>query len=199
MRRSNGKMYVAVTGGIGSGKSTVIKMIGERGFHVYSADEAARNIYDDPLVKAKVRTVFPECFSGDVPDRKKLAEEGFADRNKLERLNNITHPAIMEKLFVRAESDSDRVIFFEIPLLFESGYEGRFDKVIVVMRDKSLRINSVMRRDGLSEEQVKARIANQIDYEKIQKTAHTIIYNNGDLPSLRNRVNGILDEIFKGK
>ena len=56
-----------------------------------------------------------------------------------------------------------------------------------------------MRRDGLSEEQVKARIANQIDYEKIQKTAHTIIYNNGDLPSLRNRVNGILDEIFKGK
>lgn len=199
MRRSNGKMYVAVTGGIGSGKSTVIKMIGERGFHVYSADEAARNIYDDPLVKAKVRTVFPECFSGDVPDRKKLAEEVFADRNKLERLNNITHPAIMEKLFVQAESDSDRVIFFEIPLLFESGYEGRFDKVIVVMRDKSLRINSVMRRDGLSEEQVKARIANQIDYEKIQKTAHTIIYNNGDLPSLRNRVNGILDEIFKGK
>lgn len=199
MRQSNGKTYVAVTGGIGSGKSTVIKMIGERGFHVYSADEAARNIYDDPLVKAKVRTVFPECFSGDVPDRKKLAEEVFADRNKLERLNNITHPAIMEKLFVRAESDSDRVIFFEIPLLFESGYEGRFDKVIVVMRDKSLRINSVMRRDGLSEEQVKARIANQIDYEKIQKTAHTIIYNNGDLPSLRNRVNGILDEIFKGK
>ncbi len=199
MRQSNGKTYVAVTGGIGSGKSTVIKMIGERGFHVYSADEAARNIYDDPLVKAKVRTVFPECFSGDVPDRKKLAEEVFADRNKLERLNNITHPAIMEKLFVQAESDSDRVIFFEIPLLFESGYEGRFDKVIVVMRDKSLRINSVMRRDGLSEEQVKARIANQIDYEKIQKTAHTIIYNNGDLPSLRNRVNGILDEIFKGK
>lgn len=199
MRRSNGKMYVAVTGGIGSGKSTVIKMIGERGFHVYSADEAARNIYDDPQVKAKVRTVFPECFSGDVADRKKLAEEVFADRNKLERLNNITHPAIMEKLFVRAESDSDRVIFFEIPLLFESGYEGRFDKVIVVMRDKSLRINSVMSRDGLSEEQVKARIANQIDYEKIQKTAHTIIYNNGDLPSLRNRVNGILDEIFKGK
>lgn len=199
MRQSNGKTYVAVTGGIGSGKSTVVKMIGERGFHVYSADEAARNIYDDPLVKAKVRTVFPECFSGDVPDRKKLAEEVFADRNKLERLNNITHPAIMEKLFVRAESDSDRVIFFEIPLLFESGYEGRFDKVIVVMRDKSLRINSVMRRDGLSEEQVKARIANQIDYEKIQKTAHTIIYNNGDLPSLRNRVNGILDEIFKGK
>ena len=199
MRQSNGKMYVAVTGGIGSGKSTVIKMIGERGFHVYSADEAARNIYDDPLVKAKVRTVFPECFSGDVPDRKKLAEEMFADRNKLEQLNGITHPAIMEKLFVRAESDSDRVIFFEIPLLFESGYEGRFDKVIVVMRDKSLRINSVMRRDGLSEEQVKARIANQIDYEKIQKNAHTIIYNNGDLPSLRNRVNGILDEIFKGK
>ena len=199
MRQSNGKTYVAVTGGIGSGKSTVIKMIGERGLHVYSADEAARNIYDDPLVKAKVRTVFPECFSGDVPDRKKLAEEVFADRNKLERLNNITHPAIMEKLFVQAESDSDRVIFFEIPLLFESGYEGRFDKVIVVMRDKSLRINSVMRRDGLSEEQVKARIANQIDYEKIQKTAHTIIYNNGDLPSLRNRVNGILDEIFKGK
>ena len=52
MRQSNGKPYVAVTGGIGSGKSTVIKMIGERGFHVYSADEAARNIYDDPLVKA---------------------------------------------------------------------------------------------------------------------------------------------------
>ena len=195
MRRENGKFYTAITGGIGSGKSTVVRMIGKMGFPVFSADKIARDIYRDEKVAQEAAKLFPDCFEGGVADRKKLAAAAFADVEKLKKLDAITHPAIMEKMFALAARAEGEFVFFEIPLLFEGGYEVLFDRVIVVMRDQRARLHAVRMRDGLSEEEILSRIKNQSIYEKIDLSGHTVIYNDGDLSSLQSKVTDAVQEI----
>lgn len=190
------KIYVAVTGGIGSGKSTVLNILKQMGYPVFSADEIARNIYDDPEVFLRTEKAFPACVSGGKIDRKRLAEEVFSDAEKLKKLDEITHPLIMQKLFSKMQQCEGAAAFAEVPLLFESGEEKHFDRVIVVLRERDKRIASVMERDGLSEEQVSARIKNQYDYERNPYTGHTVLYNDGDLASLKESVVRIVHEII---
>lgn len=191
------KIYVAVTGGIGSGKSTVIGMIRKMGYPVFSADEISRTIYADPRIQEKIKRHFPECISEMGIDRAKLSGIVFSDKGRLEMLNSITHPAIMENLFLEMEKSTSVLVFAEVPLLFEEGYERRFDQVIVVLRDRESRIASVQVRDGLSKEEVVARIKNQFDYEKNKIIAHTLIYNDGDLNALYQKVERAINEIKK--
>lgn len=191
------KIYVAVTGGIGSGKSTVIGMIRKMGYPVFSADEISRTIYADPRIQEKIKRHFPECISEMGIDRAKLSGIVFSDKDRLEMLNSITHPAIMENLFLEMEKSTSVLVFAEVPLLFEEGYERRFDQVIVVLRDRESRIASVQVRDGLSKEEVVARIKNQFDYEKNKIIAHTLIYNDGDLNALYQKVERAINEIKK--
>lgn len=191
------KIYVAVTGGIGSGKSTVIGMIRKMGYPVFSADEISRTIYADPGIQEKIERHFPECISEMGIDRAKLSGIVFSDKDRLEMLNSITHPAIMENLFLEMEKSTSVLVFAEVPLLFEEGYERRFDQVIVVLRDRESRIASVQVRDGLSKEDVVARIKNQFDYEKNKIIAHTLIYNDGDLNALYQKVERAINEIKK--
>lgn len=191
------KIYVAVTGGIGSGKSTVIGMIRKMGYPVFSADEISRTIYADPRLQEKIERHFPECISEMGIDRAKLSGIVFSDKDRLEMLNSITHPAIMENLFLEMEKSTSVLVFAEVPLLFEEGYERRFDQVIVVLRDRESRIASVQVRDGLSKEDVVARIKNQFDYEKNKIIAHTLIYNDGDLNALYQKVERAINEIKK--
>ncbi len=186
-----------MTGGIGSGKSTVIGMIRKMGYPVFSADEISRTIYADPGIQEKIERHFPECISEMGIDRAKLSGIVFSDKDRLEMLNSITHPAIMENLFLEMEKSTSVLVFAEVPLLFEEGYERRFDQVIVVLRDRESRIASVQVRDSLSKEEVVARIKNQFDYEKNKIIAHTLIYNDGDLNALYQKVERAINEIKK--
>lgn len=193
------KLYVAVTGGIGSGKSTVMKILSGLGYPVFSADAVARNIYDEPAIFNKIRADFPDCVTGGKVDRKKLATLVFGNQEKLQHLNHLTHPFIMQKLFSQMEECSGAAAFAEVPLLFESGSEGEFDRVIIVSRDLSERIRAVMSRDGLTEQEVAARVKNQYDYERNSISGHTVLYNDGDLLSLESKVKRIVHEIFEAK
>ena len=195
MKQNNGKIYTAVTGGIGSGKSTVMRFIAELGYPVLSADEAARNIYDEAEVLVQVRGRFSDCFTDGAVDRNKVSSAVFKNRDRLNELNEITHPAIMKKIFSSAEREDGRFIFFEIPLLFEGGFEKLFDHVIVLMRDKKTRIAAVEARDGLSGAEDAARIKNQFNYEKNLSNGHTVIYNDGDIASLYNKVSEAVRKI----
>lgn len=195
MKQNNGKIYTAVTGGIGSGKSTVMRFIAELGYPVLSADEAARNIYDEAEVLLQMRERFSDCFTDGAVDRNKVSSAVFKNRDRLNELNEITHPAIMKKIFSSAEREDGRFIFFEIPLLFEGGFEKLFDHVIVLMRDKKTRIAAVEARDGLSRAEVAARIKNQFNYEKNLSNGHTVIYNDGDIASLYNKVSEAVRKI----
>ena len=188
---------ISLAGDLGSGKSTVIGMIRKMGYPVFSADEISRTIYADPRIQEKIERHFPECISEKGIDRAKLSGIVFSDKDRLEMLNSITHPAIMENLFLEMEKSTSVLVFAEVPLLFEEGYERRFDQVIVVLRDRESRIASVQVRDGLSKEEVVARIKNQFDYEKNKIIAHTLIYNDGDLNALYQKVERAINEIKK--
>ena len=190
------KRLIAVTGGIGSGKSAVLEHLRSLGFATVSADAIARGIYEDEEVLGKTREAFPDCV-GDTVDRKKLAAVVFADEEARKRLEAITHPAIMCRLFAQALACRGNVVFAEVPLLFEGGYASMFDGVIVVLRPLASRLAAVMRRDGLTEAEAMARIRNQRDYEKNPPIGHTVLYNDGDLAALNEQTERILHEVFR--
>ena len=151
MKQSNIK--IAVTGGIGSGKSTVCNLIAKLGYPVYSCDEIYAELFVSGAFLKEIIAEFGDKVAdgkGRI-DRKKLAAEVFSDDSKLERLNAITHPAIFSEMFRRAE-ERKGLVFFEVPVLFEGGYQKLFDEIIVVMRDMADRVECIKKRDGRSEE-----------------------------------------------
>lgn len=177
-----------MTGGIGSGKSSVIAAIAAIGYPTFSADSIAHSIYEDQTVFRAVTARFPNCIAGGSVDRKKLADAVFSDREALSALNAITHPVIMRRMFERMRRAEGKFVFAEVPLLFEGGYERDFDEVFVVLRRKKDRIAAIVARDGISAEEAEARIKNQFDYEKILPSGHTVLYNDEDLSSLNRQV-----------
>ena len=155
---------IAITGGIGSGKSTVSQFIRRLGYTVLSCDE----IYSELLRREEFLSVLEKEFGNILADdgsvdRTKLSRIVFNDKVKLTKLNSITHPAIMEEVFKKLQSE--KLGFCEVPLLFENGFESLFDEAIVVLRDETERINFVVARDGLNIESVKKRLNSQINYQ----------------------------------
>ncbi len=196
MKQNNIK--IAVTGGIGSGKSTVCRILKDCGQAVFSCDE----VYEDLLSCKKFLNKLTDGFGESILsedgslDREKFSSEVFNDKNKLQKLNSITHPEIFKEMFRRAEGISG-LVFFEVPLLFEGGYEGLFCDVVVVEREISERIASVVARDGISEENVKKRILNQFNYDNCYYSKYYVIHNDGNINDLHNNTVLILKEIIK--
>lgn len=180
---------IAVTGGIGSGKSTVLHLLRSLGMQTFSADEEYAGVLGNPSVLEQIDGAFHVVKDG-VLDRRALSAIVFSDSAALSKLNSITHPAIMKRLL---DKMTEPISFAEVPLLFEGGFAPLFDGVIVVMRDREARIASVMERSGLKREEVLNRMKNQFDYEKNDLSAHTLIWNDGDLQSLRRKVECALE------
>jgi dephospho-CoA kinase len=189
------RVKIAITGGIGSGKSTVCHMVEEMGYPVFSCDEIYQKMQSDTAFLS----VMQENFGKKVVKEGKLDKEAlsfavFSDRALLQKLDDVTHPLIMDRLY--AEMANHAVAFAEVPLLFEGGFEKDFDRVIVVLRKEGERLAAVCKRDNITEEKVADRIKNQVNYEKIDLNGHTIIYNDGDLNALRKKVTSVIEEIL---
>ena len=188
------KKRIAITGGIGSGKSSVLRIFGEMGYPIFSCDEIYREIIDTPAYIQKIKDVFPECIVEGKIDKKLLANAVFNNEEKLALLNGIAHPLIMERLLLRMDECAGETVYAEVPLLFEGNYENLFDKVIVVLRNKEKRIQSVIERDHISLNEVTARISSQFDFEDPKnenrlKNANVIfLKNEEDLSSLKNQI-----------
>ena len=186
---------IAVTGGIGSGKSTVLSMIEERGYPVLSCDRIYSELAERPEFIAKLCRHFGDITDGyGRLDRKKLSEIVFGDRKKLAKLDEITHPAIYNEMFRRA-AGYDKICFCEVPLLFESGAQSLFDGVIVVMRDASDRMAGAANRDNVPEEAIKRRMTSQFDYDKGDFAEYYVIHNNSNLAQLQDKVETTLKRI----
>lgn len=180
---------VAITGGIGSGKSTVSSILREMGYVVFDCDEISRQVACSVEVLEKIKKEFGSKFVvGNQLQRKKLAEFVFADAQRTKRLNEIMHPPVISELKRRLEECGEKIVFAEVPLLFETGMDKMFDNIWIVVADENERINRVQKRDSLDEKSIKDRIKNQTDYEKSQFSAHTIIKNDGDLKKLAQTV-----------
>ena len=186
---------IAVTGGIGSGKSTVMKIIAGKGYPIFSCDEIYSQLTSDRDFLNILRHSFGDILNSDgTLDRKKLSEIVFNNPAKLAELDKITHPAIYKEMF-RMADEAGGICFCEVPLLFESGAESLFDGVIIVMRNEEQRIKSVTARDKLPEQDVKKRISNQFDYNSANFAMYYVIHNNGDLSELEWQTEEIIKKI----
>ena len=193
------KKLIAITGGIGSGKSLLTDYFASLGYAVLSADEIYSDLLkDEYFVKGICDAVGVRAVLVNgryTLDRKAVAEKVFGNPAERKKLDDFTHGAIMREMFSRA-NDCCGVVFCEVPLLFESGYDKYFDCVIVVFRNENERISSVVSRDNKSEELVKEIIKNQYDYSKLAENGHTIfVENNGTPRFLYEKANEIIEKI----
>ena len=191
------KKIYAVTGGIGSGKSEVLRILSSLGYPTLSCDEIYKNLLNESKTIEKLSVAFPSCVSGGKLDKQKLSSIVFADNEKLSLLNSLTHPLILERLFALANEESSKLVFAEIPLYFESKLEKYFSGAVVVTRNLGDRISSVITRSGLTESQVKERISRQTDYDNLDLSNYIVIKNNGDIHSLTNAVKTALSTIIE--
>lgn len=196
------KVY-GLTGGIGSGKSTVAKLIEAYGVPVVSADELSRMVVapGSPGLQAVV-AAFGDAVLGDDGslDRAKLAAIVFAEPERRAQLEKILHPRIRDRfeevLDILEKSGHERVVY-EVPLLFENDLHHMMDGVIVVTAREDLRIARVCERSGLTPEEVRARIAAQLDDATRQARADYVISNNGDVGDLQREVEVLLERYLK--
>ena len=177
---------IAITGGIGSGKSSALQFLKEQGFLTLSCDEVCRDLYKKRKVKKHIKKMFPTAVDGKLflkINRRALADIIFEDSENYNKLYSYTTPEIL-KLTLKKARKQKRDTFVEVPLLFECLATENFDGVIVVLRDKDKRIQAVIERSGLSKEQVEKRMARQIDYDTYDFSNFTTITNNGDIHEL---------------
>ena len=183
---------IAITGGIGSGKSTVSEIIRKMGYVVVSADKVySELLLNEDFVKeiCDLMNISPIEEDGRITiDRKALSALVFSDKTQLSRLNDFTHPRIMDEIFRRSEG-VEPLFFAEVPLLFERGYETEFDNVFVVRRQFDLRLSGTAKRDGKTESEIRKVIDNQFDYEGNKSGYKSIIIeNNGTIHELEIEV-----------
>lgn len=171
---------IGLTGGIGSGKSTVANYIASKGIPVYIADEEAKKIMEHDDVKQKIQNLFTESIlnSDNSLNRKKIAEFVFNNPDKLKELNAIVHPEVQLhfKNWLK-EHKNHPFIIKEVAILFETGGNKQCDKVILITAPEELRIERAMKRDNLTKKDILVRIKNQISESKKKELSDFVVEN----------------------
>lgn len=196
---------IGITGGIGSGKSTVSKFINEMGYKVINSDSKAKKLYlENSELKEKLIKEFGVNFY--LPDgniNKKFIEEivfGEDEKSKanLSKLNALVHPLVIQDNIDEIDElveKGERLIFVESALIFEISMEDAYDYIICVFTPKDITIKRLIERDSTSEEKILKRMKNQMSSEEKKKKADFVINNNTDLNSLKNATEFIIDVI----
>lgn len=197
--KNNQPFVAGITGGIGSGKSTAAKIFEELGIPVYNSDTRAKTIQNENSeVKVKIIAAFgEEAYNENGLNKPYLSKQVFQNNEKLKLLNSIVHPAVFQDFEDWKKAQKSDIVMKEAAILIESGSYKDCDVVISVVVDIETRIARTIKRDGLSREEILARINNQIsDEERIAKSDF-IIDNNGDLAHLKNEVEQTFIKIKK--
>jgi len=192
---------VALTGGIGSGKSLAGEFFAELGAIVVDSDQLARDVIErgTPGFDEVVAAFGDEILSSGLIDRKKLGEIVFADESKRKELESIVHPLIRTALDeVKSAAPRGAVIINQIPLLAETGGRERFDLVIAITSDIELRRSRLIAR-GLSAAEIEKRLAAQVQDSEREAIADYIIANHGDRDNLLRQVEQLWNDILLPK
>jgi len=188
---------VAVTGGFGSGKSTVCAFLEEEGYPVISTDRVARELlHGNESIRRQVIQTFGATIigeDGDI-DRSKLAARVFANPDELQRLEDILHPPTLEAVDAMISELSGRppVVFIESALIFETGIEELFDFIIAVVADTEQILERYLGKGGMTQEEILRRIETQMPAIEKASRADFVIRNNGSLKQLRENTYIIL-------
>ena len=171
---------VGLTGGIGSGKSTVARMFEKLGIPVFYADKESKEILTtNQQIKEKLSALFgEELYKGEKLNRAFLAAQIFRDKDALQKVNNIVHPAVAERFLAWSKEQNAPYVLQEAAILFETGGYKRFDKNILVTAPKQLRISRIKQRDNVSEEEINQRMQNQWEESHKLPLADFVILND---------------------
>jgi dephospho-CoA kinase len=195
---------VGLTGGIGSGKSTVGRMVQDLGVPVIDADQLARQVVEPGQpAHAEIAATWPQVIVAQGPqagqlDRKRLAALVFADPPSRLRLEAITHPRIQQRLLEEAERlarAGHRLAFYEASLLVEVGRHRDFDALVVVDIGEEQQLGRVMAREATHRDQVLERIRAQLPLADKRRVATHIIDNSGDLANTRRQVEALVHQL----
>ena len=174
-------LKVGLTGGIGSGKTTVSEVFHSLGIPFYNSDKRAKYLMEnDPSLRVAIIQYFgEESYRSEVLNRLYLSEQVFSDKSKLQKLNSIVHPVVGNDFALWCKNQSAPFVLKEAAILIESGAYKGLDKIIVVTASENVRMERVMERDGVKASEVRDRINNQMtDSERLQY-ADFIIDNDG--------------------
>ncbi len=184
-------MRIAIIGGIGSGKSEVLRVALERGLKVASADKINAQLLLRPDYIDKIDKAFPNCVADGEIDKKKLANVVFNNKEELKKLNSIAHPEIMKSIL----ECKDSPYIVEMPLILEVDGDKIFDEIMLVYTPFFKRLKLLKGR-GMTYLDAIRRIRNQHSVKELKRVATRIISNDSDIKSLENKANAVFDELL---
>lgn len=188
---------IGITGGIATGKSVVSSYLTDLGFKVVDADKIVSNLYKSKsLIKAIGDTFGCEVIKNGSVDKSMLSKLIFNDQTKRDELNKLIHPLVYSKILDQIKKEKDKIIFIDVPLLYEAGFDKLCDKVIVVKSSYEKTIERLMMRDNIDESFARIKIASQMDIDKKCLLADYIIENSSDLWYTYKQVDEILKNIL---
>ncbi len=188
---------IGLTGGMGSGKTTIARMFENLGVPVYYADTEAKKLMNtsNTIKKELIELFGNKTYINGVLNRAFLADIIFKDTERLKKINTIVHPAV-EHHFEKWVKDQNSIyIIQENAIIFENNNQGKFDKIITVTAPKDIRISRVMQRDDVSKEKVLDRLKNQLEDSYKIKNSDFVIYNT-DLKNSKDQVLQIHHELI---
>ena len=191
---------IGLTGGIGSGKTTVASRLKTLGARIVDADKIAREIVEpgEPAL-AELAEAFDGVLNADgALNRAELARQAFAAPDATEKLNSITHPRIRERTlerFAQARTEDVPVLVYDMPLLIENGEYKKMDHVLVVDAEDEIRIDRLVNSRGLDEDDARRRIAAQISREERLAAADSVVDNSGTRDQLLQQVDTFWEQV----
>lgn len=192
---------IGLTGGIASGKSTISRLIREKGIPVICADELARKVVEPgyPAYKKMIAEFGEKILNPDKTlNRPKLALLVFSSPEKLKKLNSLIHPAITQEMkeeIERLKKKKEKMVVLDIPLLFEEGLDELCDKAIVVYAPEETQRERLKKRENLSDQEITSRLKSQMLIEEKKKLGDFVIDNSGTPEETKAQLEGVLEKI----
>ena len=192
-------IILGLTGSIGMGKTTTAGFFEEAGVPVYNADRAVHELYESKPVIENLSRIFPDCLTDGRIDRSKLSKTIVKDPTKLAILEKFIHPLVRkkEKDFVKMHRDrGDPLVVLDIPLLFETGPDGRVDKIAVVSAPLEVQRQRVLARSGWDDEKLNRILSRQISDEEKRRRADFVIDTGKSLDDAREQVKHLISRLI---
>ncbi len=193
-------MVIGLTGGIGTGKSTVARRLIEKGYPVIDTDIISKEVIEREEIIIKINEEIGDVldYNGKI-NRKKLGQIVFKDKKKLNVLNSIMHPIILNEMRkqINEKSKLHNIIIVDVPLLFEINIEKEFDLILLVYSTKEIQLKRIMERDNRTKEEALNIINSQMDLELKKKKSDYILKNNNTLKDLYEEIDNVLEKLEK--